>query len=79
MVKKINILSTMTLAAFTTFLAVFILSLCMIRSADRIDACELNTPRSVANTLADDKLRSVEAIRIAFADRSWCPPRVAVQ
>jgi len=77
MAKRTEFLPAMTLAAFTAFLAVLILSLCVVRSADRVDACEMDAPRSAASALADEKLHSVEAIRIAFADHAWCPPRVA--
>jgi hypothetical protein len=78
MAKKINFMPMVTLTAFAAFLTIFILSLCVIRSADRVDACALEAPRSAATALTDDALHSIEAIRIAFADRTWCPPRVAL-
>ena len=76
---RINPLPQLILAAFATFLVVFILSLYVSRSAERLDACAAGMSRFGVNAPVAEPLHTVEAIRIAFADRAHCPSHTAIR
>jgi hypothetical protein len=73
-----NPFPSMILAAFFAFLLVYIVSLCVARSEDHFAHCG-GPSRTESQHATPVASRSLEAVRVAFLEHAYCPPRTTAR
>jgi hypothetical protein len=77
--KRTSGFSLLVLAAFSTFLVLFIGALCVKHIEKNGRSCEPGAVSVAAANSAPNPARALELVRLAYADRPVCPPRVGMR
>jgi hypothetical protein len=73
--SKTNRLSTLILAAFSAFLAIFIGTLALSRIEQSGYSCEVGAAKIATAKASADPVHALETLRVAWADHASCPGR----